>query len=116
MDVDRLFRILTRASIALLVVGAILFVGALAMPSTMPSSILALGLMALVGALILRFVVLVDRIWGSLIGRPPRSRSLFAPPTYTCHECGYMLRGVKGAYCPECGAVRPAPVHGDESA
>ena len=116
MDVDRPFRTLTHASIALLVVGAILFTSALAMPSPIPSFILALGVVALIGALTLRVVVLVDRIWGSFVGRPPRSRSVFAPPTYTCHKCGYKLRGVKGAYCPECGAVRPAPVHGDESA
>ncbi len=116
MDVDRLFRRLTYASIVLLVPGAFLFIIALAMPSTIPSFILIIGVTALIGALSLWVVVLLDRIWSSLLGRPPRSRSLFAPPTYTCHECGYMLRGVKGAYCPECGAVRPVAVDGDESA
>ncbi len=116
MDVDRLFRRLTHVSVALLVVGAILFISAVAMPSTIPSYVLALGIVALIGALTLRVVAEVDRIWGFLFGRSPRRRSVFAPPTYACHKCGYKLRGVKGAYCPECGAVRPAPVHGDESA
>ena len=114
MDADRLFRGLAHACIALLVVGALLVISALAMPSTIPSSILALGVVAFIGALTLRIVLVVDRFWRSLSGRS--RRSLFAPPTYTCHKCGYKLRGVKGAYCPECGTVRPAPAHGDDSA
>ena len=116
VDLDRLFRRLTHASIALLVVGAILFVSALAMPSTIPSSVLALGIGALIGALALRVVILGNRIGRFVLGRSPRSRSVFGPMTYTCHECGYELCGVKGAFCPECGTVRPAPAHGDESA
>ncbi len=116
LDVDRLFRKLATGSIALLVVGAILFVSGLAMPSTIPSSVPALGLVALIGALALRAVLLVDRIWGFLVGRSPRHRSVLAPPTYTCHKCGYKLRGVKGAFCPECGTVRPVAVNGNDSA
>ncbi len=116
MDRDRFFRRLTQASIGLLVVGAILFVSGLAMPLTIPSFLVVVGVLALLAALTMRIVVLLDRIWNAAMGRPPRGRSALSPPGYACHKCGYKLRGVKGTCCPECGTVRPAPVHGDESA
>ena len=117
MDIDQLFRRLTHASIGLLIAGAILFIGALAMPPSIPWLVLPVGLVMLIGALTLWAVVLVRRLWHSLLDRPPPDRSVFAPPAgYKCHKCGYRLRGVEGAYCPECGAVRPAPLDDDESA
>ncbi len=47
----------------------------------------------------------------------PRHRRASTQASCKCPRCGYVLRGVKGIYCPECGTVRPARlVHEHESA
>lgn len=115
VDADRLDRTLTISSLALLVVAATLVICGLALRGTMSGFVLTLGFVALIGALLLRAGVLLGRAWSRLHGRPARRRSLFSPTTYTCHACRYDLRGVEGVYCPECGAVRPAPILGDDS-
>lgn len=38
-----------------------------------------------------------------------RLRSYLAANDVTCTGCGYQLRGVTSALCPECGCVIPAP-------
>ena len=115
MDTDQLFRRLTHASIGLLSTGALLFTCALAVPS-IPSVVLPVSLVMLIGALTLWAAVLARRLWHSLLGRPAPDRSVFAPAAYKCHKCGFELRGVEGICCPECGTVRPAPVGKDGTA
>jgi hypothetical protein len=116
MDTDRLIRWLRWASVVLMLVGAFLIMSALAMPLKVPTFILPIGVLAMIGSFLAWAVVLLDRIWRGLTGRPAQSRSMLAPPSYTCPKCGYLLRGVKGVFCPECGTVRPAPCDGEDAA
>ena len=112
---DRIIRWLRLCSVLIAAAGAVMFVTGLALPSRPGHYILTLGIVALILSLLVWTVLLLDRLWRPLVGLPPRSRSLIAPPTYTCPNCGYMLRGVEGMFCPECGTVRPAPIEGEDS-
>lgn len=115
-DPDRIIRRLLIASIALLVAGAVLFVAAFALFNHAMLIVLVIAALALIAGLTLRAIVLVDRFIRSAACLPPRDYSVFAPPTYSCPNCGYTLRGVRGPYCPECGTVRPAPIDGEDIA
>jgi len=105
LNIDHVFRRLALISIALLLVGAIAFFVGSAAYSMFT---IVLGVVALIVAFLIRLVLLVRRIFF-----PPPRRPLSAPSPYNCHVCAYPLRGVAGAFCPECGTVRPAPLKGE---
>jgi hypothetical protein len=115
MDFDLAFRRLQWASIILLIVGGIMLVFGLAFPQLLPLPIVMIAIVVLIAALLLRLVTILDHIWRRLNGRPARRPLLFSPTQYTCPNCGYMLRGVEGIHCPECGTIRPAPLDSDQS-
>ena len=97
-------------SLVSLAAGAVLFVVGLALMGAAAGTVaLVAGVVMLIAGLVLRLVIVGDRLWRFLVDLPPRIYSVNAPSAYTCPECGYLLRGVAGPFCPECGTVRPAP-------
>ncbi|HRP62344.1 MAG TPA: hypothetical protein PK400_03540 [Phycisphaerales bacterium] len=113
-DSERLIRVIMWMGLASLGLGAVLFVAALAMPTT-PDALYALGILGLVVGLILHSVAVMDRWIRQMRGLPRRRFVRDDPPVYKCHSCGYELQGVRGVYCPECGTVRPAPLDDHEA-
>jgi hypothetical protein len=111
---DQTIRRLNIGSILLVGASGLILLSVIVLNSLMPPYIAFLSIMALLAAMILRLVVLLNKYWRMFLGLPPRNPSLFPPHAYTCPKCGYALRGLHSAFCPECGEVRPAPIDGDE--
>ena len=111
---DHFIRWLRVVALVLLAISALMLLISMVLTSVLPPLVWAIAVLGMVSALVLHLVVLLDRIWRRLRGLPRRDLSLFViNTTYACPKCGYLLRGVHGPMCPECGEVRPAPIDGD---
>ena len=114
LDIDKWIRKVSRFSFWFFVAGGILFFLGLALPSVFPTPVLLGGVLLIIGSLVARAVVLVDRMWRKHPQNSTREKSSVVPELYTCHHCGYQLRGVRGVGCPECGIVRQTFTEDDD--
>lgn len=114
IDIDKWVRIVSHASFWLFAIGGILFFLGLALPSIFPAPVLLGGVLLIIASLVARAVVLVDRMWRKHRIESARAKSSVVPAVYTCHHCGYQLRGVRGVGCPECGIVRQTFTEDDD--
>lgn len=114
IDIDKWVRKVSRFSFWIFVAGGILFLFGLALPSVFPAPVLLGGVLLIIVSLVARAVVLVDRMWRKHLQKSARAKSSVVPAVYTCHHCGYQLRGVRGVGCPECGIVRQTFTEDDD--
>ena len=114
IDIDKWIRKVSHISFWLIANGGILFLLGLALPSIFPAPVLLGGELLILGSLIARAIVFVDRRWRKHLKKSARKKSSVVPEVYTCHHCGYQLRGVRGVNCPECGIVRQTYTEDDD--